>query len=193
MGNPLENNSIDNNENLVSQPDENGFFGPYGGRFVPEPLVSPLEELTEAFLRHRDDEIFREELAREYLHYSGRPTPLYHAERLSEFLGATVLLTHPVLAQNAPTTVNDAIKAAADAARAAADAAKAAAEAAKVAAEAALAAVEAANGLPSAVSVTSFIECRFAYSFSTSRTGFAKRRIPSGVVRRDNSLGMLIC
>ena len=92
MGSPQKNNSIDINENLVSQPDENGFFGPYGGRFVPEPLVSPLEELTEAFLRHRDDEIFREELAREYLHYSGRPTPLYHAERLSEYLGATVLL-----------------------------------------------------------------------------------------------------
>ncbi len=92
MGSPQENNSIDINENLVSQPDENGFFGPYGGRFVPEPLVSPLEELTEAFLRHRDDEIFKQELAREYLHYSGRPTPLYHAERLSEYLGATVLL-----------------------------------------------------------------------------------------------------
>ncbi|MCK9997370.1 MAG: tryptophan synthase subunit beta [Candidatus Krumholzibacteria bacterium] len=92
MGNPQENSSIENRENLVSQPDENGFFGPYGGRFVPEPLVAPLEELTEAFLRHRDDEIFREELAREYLHYSGRPTPLYHAERLSEYLGATVLL-----------------------------------------------------------------------------------------------------
>jgi tryptophan synthase beta chain len=55
-------------------------------------LVSPLEELTEAFLRHRDDEIFRQELAGEYCHYSGRPTPLYHAERLSEHLGATVLL-----------------------------------------------------------------------------------------------------
>jgi len=79
-------------ETLVSQPDDNGFFGPYGGRFVPDPLVGPLEDLTEAFLRHRDDEIFREELAREYRHYSGRPTPLYHAERLSDFLGATILL-----------------------------------------------------------------------------------------------------
>jgi len=77
---------------LDSVPDEDGFFGPYGGRFVPEPLVQPLEELTAAFKRYRDDEEFCQELAREYLTYSGRPTPLYHAERLSEHLGATILL-----------------------------------------------------------------------------------------------------
>ena len=95
MGSQQDNTSRDiqgSQENFISQPDENGFFGPYGGRFVPEPLVGPLEELTEAFLRHRDDEVFRHELAQEYRHYSGRPTPLYHAERLSEHLGATVLL-----------------------------------------------------------------------------------------------------
>ena len=92
MASPQEYIRNENQESLVSQPDENGFFGPYGGRFVPPPLVGPLEVLTAAFLRHRDDEIFREELAREYQHYSGRPTPLYHAERLSEHLGATVLL-----------------------------------------------------------------------------------------------------
>ena len=73
-------------------PDENGFFGPYGGRFVPPPLESPLEKLTESFLRYRDDEVFQAELAREYKHYSGRPTPLYHAERYSEFLGFRILL-----------------------------------------------------------------------------------------------------
>ena len=77
---------------LDQVPDENGFFGPYGGRFVPEPLVPPLEELTAAFRRYRDDPEFKAELAREYVTYSGRPTPLYHAERLSAHLGATVLL-----------------------------------------------------------------------------------------------------
>lgn len=92
MGTPQEYIRHGNQGSLVSQPDKNGFFGPYGGRFVPPPLEGPLEDLTAAFLRHRDDEIFREELAREYQHYSGRPTPLYHAERLSEYLGATVLL-----------------------------------------------------------------------------------------------------
>jgi tryptophan synthase beta chain len=73
-------------------PDENGFFGPYGGRFVPEPLLPPLEELTGAFLRFKADPEFQAELAREYLTYGGRPTPIYHAERLSEHLGFQVIL-----------------------------------------------------------------------------------------------------
>ncbi|MBU8871867.1 MAG: tryptophan synthase subunit beta [Gemmatimonadales bacterium] len=73
-------------------PDENGFFGPYGGRFVPPPLEGPLEELTEGFFRYKDDEVFQAELARENKHYSGRPSPLYHAERYSEHLGFRVLL-----------------------------------------------------------------------------------------------------
>ena len=73
-------------------PDENGFFGPYGGRFVPPPLEAPLQELTDAFLAVRDDEFFQAELAAELRDYSGRPTPLYHARRLSEHLGFTVLL-----------------------------------------------------------------------------------------------------
>jgi len=90
MATPEQN--LNKMDNLINTPDENGFFGPYGGRFVPEPLVGPLEKLTEAFLKYRNDEVFEAELAREYLDYSGRPTPLYHAERLSEFLGATVLL-----------------------------------------------------------------------------------------------------
>ena len=73
-------------------PDENGFFGPYGGRFVPPPLEAPLEELTAGFLKYRDDEVFQAELARELQHYSGRPTPLYHAQRYSEHLGFQLLL-----------------------------------------------------------------------------------------------------
>ena len=73
-------------------PDAEGFFGPYGGRFVPDPLVPPLEDLTAAFLKYRDDAGFQAELTREYIHYSGRPTPLYHAENLSAHLGCQVLL-----------------------------------------------------------------------------------------------------
>ena len=73
-------------------PDENGFFGPYGGRFVPEPLEGPLQALEEAFHRYRDDNIFAAELATELRLYSGRPTPLYPAQRLSEHLGFTLLL-----------------------------------------------------------------------------------------------------
>ncbi len=90
MATPEQN--LNQNANLINTPDENGFFGPYGGRFVPPPLEGPLEALTKAFLKYRQDEVFEAELAREYLQYSGRPTPLYHAERLSEHLGATVLL-----------------------------------------------------------------------------------------------------
>ena len=78
--------------NQFNVPDEGGFFGPYGGRFVPDPLVAPLEELTEAFLRFRDDQEFKAEVAREYLTYSGRPTPIYFAERLSQHLGFKVIL-----------------------------------------------------------------------------------------------------
>jgi len=77
---------------LDAVPDGNGFFGPYGGRFVPEPLLAPLEALTGAFQRYRDDEEFKAELVHEYLTYSGRPTPLYNAERLSRDLGVTILL-----------------------------------------------------------------------------------------------------
>ncbi|MCP4293809.1 MAG: tryptophan synthase subunit beta [bacterium] len=81
-----------NRSNLINTPDKNGFFGPYGGRFVPPPLEKPLEDLTEAFLKYRNDEVFEAELHREYVEYSGRPTPLYYAQRLSEYLGATILL-----------------------------------------------------------------------------------------------------
>jgi tryptophan synthase beta chain len=90
MATPEQN--LNNKANLVNTPDEKGFFGPYGGRFVPPPLEGPLEALTEAFFKYRNDKVFEAELAREYLLYSGRPTPLYHAERLSEHVGATVLL-----------------------------------------------------------------------------------------------------
>jgi len=77
---------------LTFVPDDNGFFGVYGGAFVPPPLEAPLKALAEAFMQYRDDEIFRAELAKEYKHYSGRPTPLYHAERMSEHFGFKVLL-----------------------------------------------------------------------------------------------------
>ncbi len=78
--------------NAQSMPDAAGFFGPYGGRFVPPPLEAPLQALEDAFQRFRDDPLFNAELAGELRHYSGRPTPLYHAERLSKHLGFNVLL-----------------------------------------------------------------------------------------------------
>jgi tryptophan synthase beta chain len=72
---------------MTSQPDSTGHFGPYGGRFVPEVLMAPLEELEHAYLKAVDDPEFQSELADLLVHYAGRPTPLYLAKRLSEQLG----------------------------------------------------------------------------------------------------------
>jgi len=68
-------------------PDENGHFGPYGGKFVAETLMGPLEELTEAYTHYLKDPEFLAELDDELHHYVGRPSPLYHAKRWSEILG----------------------------------------------------------------------------------------------------------
>jgi len=68
-------------------PDNLGHFGPYGGRYVPEVLMTPLEELEEAYYQARRDPAFAEELKWLLQHYAGRPTPLYPARRLTQKLG----------------------------------------------------------------------------------------------------------
>jgi hypothetical protein len=68
-------------------PDERGYFGAYGGRFVPETLVAPIEALTVEYIRARADEGFRREVARLLREYVGRPTPLFEARRLSAKAG----------------------------------------------------------------------------------------------------------
>jgi tryptophan synthase beta chain len=70
-----------------AQPDATGHFGPYGGRFVPEVLMAPLEELEAAYLDARLDAAFQAELRGLLADYAGRPTPLYYAKRLTEALG----------------------------------------------------------------------------------------------------------
>jgi tryptophan synthase beta chain len=72
-------------------PDALGHFGPYGGRFVPEVLMSPLEELEQAYYEARRDPAFDAELAGLLHHYAGRPTPLYFAKRLTEQLGGAAI------------------------------------------------------------------------------------------------------
>src|SRR5262247_3619672 len=64
-------------------PDARGDFGAYGGRFVPETLVAPIEELTRGYLAARADASFGEELSSLLQHYVGRPTPLYETRRLA--------------------------------------------------------------------------------------------------------------
>ena len=68
-------------------PDARGHFGPYGGVFVAETLRAALDELTAAYSASREDPDFQRELAWELEHYVGRPSPIYHARRLSEELG----------------------------------------------------------------------------------------------------------
>ena len=84
-------------------------FGPYGGRYVPETLVSALDELTEAWGAARDDDGFKRELARLHLDFVGRPTPLYHAARLSERVGKPVYLKREDLAHTGAHKINNAV------------------------------------------------------------------------------------
>jgi len=72
---------------IVSQPDAGGHFGDYGGRYVPEVLMSPLEELERTYVEARNDPAFQAELDELLRSYAGRPTPLYFARRLSQKLG----------------------------------------------------------------------------------------------------------
>jgi tryptophan synthase beta chain len=72
---------------ILTAPDSGGHFGQYGGRYVPEVLMSPLEELETAYLAARDDPAFQAELTDLLNNYAGRPTALYFARRLSASLG----------------------------------------------------------------------------------------------------------
>jgi tryptophan synthase beta chain len=72
---------------LNAVPDPGGHFGPYGGRYVPEVLMAPLEQLELSYEEAQADPAFHAELDALLHHYAGRPTPLYYARRLTEHLG----------------------------------------------------------------------------------------------------------
>jgi tryptophan synthase beta chain len=91
-------------------PDDRGYFGHYGGRFVPETLVAPVAELERAYRDARNDGSFRRELAGLLRHYVGRPTPLYEATRLGGALGgARVFLKREDLAHTGAHKINNAL------------------------------------------------------------------------------------
>ena len=69
---------------MIYEPNEYGYWGDYGGRFVPETLVAPLDELTSGYFAVRDDPDFQAEFDDLLQNYVGRPNPLYYAKRLSE-------------------------------------------------------------------------------------------------------------
>jgi len=91
-------------------PDARGYFGPFGGKYVPETLVEPIEELQRAYFQVRDDLTFQSELARLLKHYVGRPTPVYEAARLSAASGgARIFLKREDLTHTGAHKINNAL------------------------------------------------------------------------------------
>jgi len=92
------------------EPDASGRFGAFGGRFVPETLMAPLEELSEAYRAARRDTAFRNELERLLTTYAGRPTAVTYAKRLSEALGgARIFLKREDLLHTGAHKINNAL------------------------------------------------------------------------------------
>jgi tryptophan synthase beta chain len=92
-------------------PDPRGYFGAYGGRFVPETLVAPIEELTAGYLAARADASFSAELDRLLKHYVGRPTPVYEAARFAGSIsnGVRVFLKREDLAHTGAHKINNSL------------------------------------------------------------------------------------
>ena len=91
-------------------PDARGYFGEFGGRFVPETLVEPVEELQRAYFETRDDPAFVAELNRLLKDYVGRPTPVYEATRLTEAAGgARIFLKREDLTHTGAHKINNAL------------------------------------------------------------------------------------
>ena len=99
-------------ETVVEQalPDANGRFGEYGGRYVPETLMHPLQELEDEYFRSQQDPEFLTELQYYLREFCGRPTPLYHAERLTRDLGgAKIYLKREDLLHTGAHKINNAM------------------------------------------------------------------------------------
>jgi len=95
---------------MTQLPDQDGRFGPFGGKFVPETLMNALMELEEAYNRYKDDPDFLAEVRYLLKQYSGRPTPLYLAERLTRHVGgAKIYLKREDLNHTGAHKINNAI------------------------------------------------------------------------------------
>jgi len=93
-----------------SLPDASGHFGPYGGVFVPETLMTALEELAAAYAGAKQDPAFQAELRHHLQEYAGRPTPLYYAERLTQHCGgAKIYLKREDLLHTGAHKINNAL------------------------------------------------------------------------------------
>lgn len=78
---------MNNQVKIPQSPDIDGFYGEYGGCFVPEELKNALSEIRDAYYELKDDESFQKELAYLYKHYVGRPSPIFYAQNLSNKIG----------------------------------------------------------------------------------------------------------
>ena len=98
------------NQTQLTQPDEHGHWGVYGGRFVPETLMAPLEELATGYAAARVDANFQTEFSALLRDYSGRPTPLFEAARLTEKAGgARIFLKREDLSHTGSHKINNAL------------------------------------------------------------------------------------
>ncbi len=88
-------------------PDNRGYFGEFGGRFVPETLMAALEELTSSYVKLRGQKSFQKELAYYLQEYAGRPTPLYFAQRLSKYFGGKIYLKREDLLHTGAHKINN--------------------------------------------------------------------------------------
>ena len=95
---------------MATLPDDKGRFGQFGGQYVPETLMPALAELTEAWEEAREDAAFQDELGQLLRDYVGRPTPLHHAHRLTEYAGgAEIYLKREDLAHTGAHKINNAL------------------------------------------------------------------------------------
>jgi len=103
-------NAIDPPSDYFTQPDARGHFGPYGGQFVADTLMAPLAELAAAYAEAQADPTFLAELDHDLKHYVGRPSPIYHAQRLSQQVGgAQILLKREDLNHTGAHKINNTI------------------------------------------------------------------------------------
>ena len=94
----------------LNLPDDHGKFGDYGGKFVPETLMSALTELEQSYQKIKDDKQFNEDLSDLLHHYAGRPTAIYHAKNLSAISkGAQIFLKREDLAHTGAHKINNAL------------------------------------------------------------------------------------
>lgn len=91
------------------QPDERGFYGPFGGAYIPEMLIPNIENLKENYLKIMNSESFRKDFKTLLEDYAGRPSPLYHADRLSDHYGCNIWLKREDLNHTGSHKVNNTI------------------------------------------------------------------------------------